>query len=93
MQASAGLIAGFAAGIAIAVGAMVWLRVQEDVTRDREAARVAELESHVRLLEQKVARLSDEISSNRQMFRARQATFAVVEDEKKLEESSSVPQR
>ena len=65
MQISAGMAAGFVAGVAIAGGALIWLRVQENVTRDREAAHVAELDAQVQRLEQTVARLSDEVASNR----------------------------
>jgi hypothetical protein len=76
MQTSAGVVAGFAAGIGIAVAAMVWLRVQENVTRERDVARVAELDAKVQRLERAVARLSDQVASNRQIFAARPVTFA-----------------
>lgn len=78
MQTSAGVVAGFAAGIGIAVAAMVWLRVQENVTRERDVARVAELDAEVQRLERAVARLSDQVASNRQIFAARPATLAAV---------------
>ena len=78
MQTSAGMIAGFAAGLAIAVGSMFWLRVQENVTRERDAARVDELAAQVQRLEQTVARLSEQVASNRQIFAARPATLAAV---------------
>lgn len=70
MQINAGAAAGFMAGVAIAVGAMVWLRVQENVTRDRDAAHVAELDAQVQRLEQTVARLSDQVSSMKQIGKA-----------------------
>jgi outer membrane murein-binding lipoprotein Lpp len=67
MQISAGMAAGFVAGVVIAGGALIWLRVQENVTRDREAAHVAELDAQVQRLEQTVARLSDQVASIRQI--------------------------
>jgi outer membrane murein-binding lipoprotein Lpp len=67
MTISAGVAAGFVAGVAIAGGALIWLRVQENVTRDREAAHVAELDAQVHRLELTVARLSDQVSSMRQI--------------------------
>jgi hypothetical protein len=67
MSVSAGVAAGFMAGVAIAGGALVWLRVQENVTRDRDTAHVAELDAQVQRLEQTVARLSDQVSSMRQI--------------------------
>jgi hypothetical protein len=67
MSISAGVAAGFMAGVAIAGGALIWLRVQENVTRDREAAHVAELDAQVQRLEQTAARLSDQVSSMKQI--------------------------
>ena len=67
MPVSAGVAAGFVAGVAVAVGALVWLRVQENVTRDRDVAHVAELDAQVQRLEQTVARLSDQVASMRQL--------------------------
>jgi outer membrane murein-binding lipoprotein Lpp len=68
MRLNAGMTAGFVVGVVIAGGALTWLRVQENVTRDRAAAHVAELDAQVQRLEQTVARLSDEVASNRRMF-------------------------
>jgi hypothetical protein len=67
MTISTGVAAGFVAGVAVAVGALTWLRVQENVTRDRDTAHVAELDAQVHRLERTVARLSDQVSSMRQI--------------------------
>ena len=61
------MAAGFVAGVVIAGVALTWLRVQENVTRDREAAHVAEIDAQVQRLEQTVARLSDQVASMRQI--------------------------
>ena len=78
MKASSGLVAGFLAGVAISVAAMVWLRVQENITRERDAARVADLEAQMQRLERTVGRLSDQIAANRHIFSSLPATLAAV---------------
>jgi hypothetical protein len=97
VKISAGMAAGFAAGVAIVGGALTWLRVQENVTRDREAAHVAELDAQVQRLEQTVSRLADEIASNKRITQvlptAAAATTArmVLPPDTKLTDSSSSP--
>jgi hypothetical protein len=59
MTISKGMAAGFVAGISIAGGAFFWLRVHEDITRERDTARIAELDAQVQRLEQTVSRLSE----------------------------------
>jgi hypothetical protein len=61
MTISKGMAAGFVAGISIAGGAFFWLRVHEDITRERDTARIAELDAQVQRLEQTVSRLSERV--------------------------------
>ena len=58
---------GFVVGVAVTSGALLWLRIEENVTRDRDAARVEELDAQVQKLEQTVTRLSDLVSASRQI--------------------------
>jgi hypothetical protein len=91
MKASAGVVAGFAAGVALAVVAVVCLRIQENITRERDSARVAELEAQVRRLEQSVTRLSEQVASNRQMFAAGPVTFVAASAREAAEEGKKEP--
>jgi len=57
MQLSKGIVIGFVAGIAVAGGTVLLLR--DNAAREREAARVAELDEQIHQLERTVSRLSD----------------------------------